>query len=213
MTCGPSRWDAPGEKTRHLLHRVSHKFTATCVCLAWQGPQTRLPGPPPHPTAIRQNKPGAVGARLLPSAGTGSGPCSCVSQRCPSAWAPRGGRGGLGLGEAVRASLQPRPPWHLWSVCGRPSSPPLFLPPLLLPSPLPCTAVSETLSTSLTLAPPRPSWPSVGYVLPGLGLSISLPQDGLLCGGRELSGSQWAQALGLQLWAESIHSFISLLSL
>ena len=62
MTCGPSRWDAPGEKTRHLLHRVSHKFTATCVCLAWQGPQTRLPGPPPHPTAIRQNKPGAVGA-------------------------------------------------------------------------------------------------------------------------------------------------------
>ena len=71
MTCGPSRWDSPGEKTRHLLHGVSHKFTATCVCLAWQGPQTRLPGPPPHPTAIRQNKPGAVGACLLPLAGTG----------------------------------------------------------------------------------------------------------------------------------------------
>lgn len=90
-----------------------------------------------------------------------------------------------------------------------PSSPALALP---LPSPFSCPPVSETLSTSLTLAPPRPSWPSVGCVLPGLGLSTSLPQDGLLCGGRECSGSQWAQALGIQLWAESIHPFVYLVS-
>ncbi|KAM7243453.1 hypothetical protein CapIbe_005946 [Capra ibex] len=65
-----TRWDSPGEKTRHLLRRVSHKSTATCVCLAWQGPQTRLPGPPlPPPTAIRQNKPGAVDAVHVPHPG------------------------------------------------------------------------------------------------------------------------------------------------
>ena len=82
----------------------------------------------------------------------GSGPCSCVSQRCPSAWAPRGGCGGLGLGEAVRASLQPRPPWHLCSICGRPSS--------RLSSFLPCSCPPPSPAPPSLRHCPHPSpWP------------------------------------------------------
>ena len=149
LELAPGRWDSPGKKTRDLLHRVSHKFIATRVCLAWQGPQTRLPGPPPPPDPRHQTKQ-ARGYRPVPFALNRYGRCPlflCVEAMSIGlgtkpghqeadvegrAWARLSehpcslvllGVSGLSVDEEGKAG---RPPFDLSS--------PLFLPPLLLPS-------------------------------------------------------------------------------